>query len=160
MYGKSRASLWRNLSTGTPPDFFSTILFSEQPFYGNYWTFDSHTNTVISHTFAYSSRWRRKLWQGLLLSEGFTSYMLKIKDQSSKMGLDSKRLTNKKPPYLFTFLPFRRLRICALISVFSSEKFTGNRSKTKKHFLENQPLFRGHWVRAPLLNTAAKGWFH
>ena len=159
MYGKSRASLWRNLSTGTPPDFFGTILFSEQPFYGNYWTLDSHRNTVISHTFAYSSRWRRKLWQSLLLSEGFTSYMLKIKDQSSKRGLDSKRLT-KKPPYLFTFLPFRRLRICALISAFSSEKFTGNRSKTKTFLGKPEPLFRGHWVRAPLLNTAAKGWFH
>ena len=36
------------------------IFFSEQPFYGNYSTLDSHTNTVISHTFAYSSRWRRK----------------------------------------------------------------------------------------------------
>ena len=43
------------------------IFFSEQPFYGNYSTSDSHTNTVISHAFAYSSRWRRKLWQGLLL---------------------------------------------------------------------------------------------
>ena len=30
------------------------------PFYGNYSTLDSHTNTVISHTFAYSSRWCRK----------------------------------------------------------------------------------------------------
>ena len=36
------------------------IFFSEQPFYGNYSTLHSHTNTVISHTFAYSSRWRRK----------------------------------------------------------------------------------------------------
>ena len=36
------------------------------PFYGNYSTLDSHTNTAISHTFAYSSRWRRKPWQGLL----------------------------------------------------------------------------------------------
>ena len=36
------------------------IFSSEQPFYGNYSTLDSHTNTVISHTFAYSSRWRRK----------------------------------------------------------------------------------------------------
>ena len=77
-YGKSKASLWRNLSTGTPPKFFRTFLcfvallynwyfFSEQPFYGNHSTLDSHTNTVISHTFAYSSRWRRKPWQGLLI---------------------------------------------------------------------------------------------
>ena len=26
IYGKSKASLWRNLSTGTPPKFFRTIL--------------------------------------------------------------------------------------------------------------------------------------
>ena len=41
----------------------SYIFFSEQPFYGNYSTLDSHTNTVISvisHAFAHSSRWRRK----------------------------------------------------------------------------------------------------
>ena len=77
MYGKSKASLWRNLSTGAPPNFFKDnplscsfslqlIFFGGQPFYGNYSTLDSHTNTVISHTFAYSSRWRRKPWQGLL----------------------------------------------------------------------------------------------
>ena len=61
----------------TPSNFFERILriealvcksyfFSEQPFYGNYSTLDSHTITVISHAFAYSSRWRRKPWQGLL----------------------------------------------------------------------------------------------
>ena len=55
----------------TPSNFFSRVLtnealvyksyfFSEQPFYGNYSKLDSHTNTVISHVFAYSSRWRRK----------------------------------------------------------------------------------------------------
>ena len=77
MYGKSKASLWRNLSTQVrPKKFFSTILcfvalvyksyfFSEQPFYGNHSTLDSHTNTA--HTFAYSSRWRRKPWQGLFI---------------------------------------------------------------------------------------------
>ena len=43
------------------------IYFLKQPFYGNYSTLDSHTNTVISHGFAYSSRWRRKPWQGLLI---------------------------------------------------------------------------------------------
>ena len=42
------------------------IFFPEQPFYGYYWTLDSHTNTVISHAFAYLSRWRRKPLQGLL----------------------------------------------------------------------------------------------
>ena len=36
------------------------IFFSDQPCYGNYPTLDSHTNTLNSHTFAYSSRWRRK----------------------------------------------------------------------------------------------------
>ena len=30
------------------------------PFYGNYSTLDFHTNIVIFHAFAYSSRWRRK----------------------------------------------------------------------------------------------------
>ena len=44
----AKASLWRNVGTGRPPNFFSTILcfvalayesyFSEQPFYGNYST--------------------------------------------------------------------------------------------------------------------------
>ena len=43
------------------------IFFSEKPFYGNYSTLDSHTHTVISHTFTYSSRWRRKPWQGLFV---------------------------------------------------------------------------------------------
>ena len=42
------------------------IFFSELPFYRNYSTLDSHTNTAISHTLAYSSIWRRKPWQGLL----------------------------------------------------------------------------------------------
>ena len=46
---------------------YNWYFFSEQPFYGNYSTLDSHTITVISHAFAYSSRWRRKPWQGLYL---------------------------------------------------------------------------------------------
>ena len=52
--------------TGTPQKIFKynplfcsfslqVIFFSEQPFYGNHSTLDSHTNTVISHTLAYSS---------------------------------------------------------------------------------------------------------
>ena len=64
IYGKPKASFWRNLSTDRPPQFFRTILcfvaivyncffFSEQPFYENYSTLDSHANTAISHTFAY-----------------------------------------------------------------------------------------------------------
>ena len=31
---------------------FTNHIFSEQPFYGNYSTLDSHTNTVVSHAFA------------------------------------------------------------------------------------------------------------
>ena len=66
LHGKSKASLWRNLSTDTLPNVFSTILcfvalqqflfFSVKPFCGNYSTSDSRANTVISHMFAYSSR--------------------------------------------------------------------------------------------------------
>ena len=58
IYGKSKASFWRNLSTGIPKFFqdnpllcsfsLQLIFCSEQPFYGNYSTLDSHTNTVIS----------------------------------------------------------------------------------------------------------------
>ena len=77
MYGKFEASLWKNLSTGTAQKSFGAIFcfydfslqlifFSEQPFNRNYSTVDSHTNTVISHAVAYSSRWRRKPWQSLL----------------------------------------------------------------------------------------------
>ena len=51
---------------------YKSFFFSEQPFYGNYSTLVSHTNTVISHGFAHSSRWRRKPWQGLLTIEEFT----------------------------------------------------------------------------------------
>ena len=39
---------------------FLFFFFSEQPFYGNYSTLDSNTNTVISHAVAYSSGWRRR----------------------------------------------------------------------------------------------------
>ena len=48
--------------------FKNHIVYSEQSFYGNYSKLDSHTNTVISQAFAYSSRWRRKPLQDLLLS--------------------------------------------------------------------------------------------
>ena len=42
------------------------IFFSEQqPLYGNYSTLVSPTNTVISYTVAYSSRWLPKPWQAL-----------------------------------------------------------------------------------------------
>ena len=43
------------------------MFFPEQSFYGNYATLNSHTNTVIFQAFAYSSRWRRKPSQDLLL---------------------------------------------------------------------------------------------
>ena len=39
---------------------YSSYTFLKQPFHGNDSTLDSHTNTVISHGFAYSSRWRGK----------------------------------------------------------------------------------------------------
>ena len=75
--GKIRDKYMENLKQASgeiqaparPPNFLVPLLctfnlqftfFSEQPFYGNFSTLDSHTNTVISHTFAYSSRWRRK----------------------------------------------------------------------------------------------------
>ena len=72
MYRKFLKKVLGFLARVTPSNFSSRILKSEallyssyililkQPFYGNYSTLDSHTNTVISHGFAYSSRWRRK----------------------------------------------------------------------------------------------------
>ena len=39
---------------------YNSYIFLKWPFYGNFWTLDSHTNTLISHAFAYSSRWRQK----------------------------------------------------------------------------------------------------
>ena len=51
-FGK-RAGKFRRMTTS------ARLFFSEQPFYGNYSTVDSHKNTVISHAFAYSSRWQR-----------------------------------------------------------------------------------------------------
>ena len=44
---------------------YKSFFFSEQLFYRNYSTLDSHAITVISHAFAYSSRWRQKPGQGL-----------------------------------------------------------------------------------------------
>ena len=88
-----KASVWRNLSTGTPPKFFSTILcfaalvynwcfFQNSPFTEIMRHTDSHTNPVISHTFAYSSRWRRKPRQGLLTKDstrrGGSAVLLRI----------------------------------------------------------------------------------
>ena len=63
IYEKTRASDWRNLSTVPAPKicFFPLlcsfslqfVFFSEQPFYGNNSTLDSHISTVISHMAAY-----------------------------------------------------------------------------------------------------------
>ena len=83
----------------TPSNFFRRILksealvyksffFSEQPFYGNYSTLDSHTRTVISHAFAYSSRWRRKSWQGLCSLKNITesnSILISINHRFAKV---------------------------------------------------------------------------
>ena len=75
MYRKFKKVFISLLAHVTPSTFFrrdlrsealvyNSYFFSGQPFYGNYFTLDSHINTVISHAFAYSSRWW--LWQGLL----------------------------------------------------------------------------------------------
>ena len=64
MYRKFKKVVLGLLVHVTPSNVFRRILrsealvyksyfFSEQPFYGNYSTLDSHTNTVISHAFAY-----------------------------------------------------------------------------------------------------------
>ena len=65
MYRKFKKVVLGLIAHETPSIFFSRILtseavvynsffFSAQPFYGNYSTY-SHTNTVISHVFAYWS---------------------------------------------------------------------------------------------------------
>ena len=76
MYRKFKKVVLCLLAHVMPSNFFRRILRSEAlvyksylfQFYGNYSTLDSHTITVISHAFVYLSRWRRKLWQGLLYS--------------------------------------------------------------------------------------------
>ena len=93
-----KASLWGNLSTDTPPKFFSKILcflasvynfffFYKKPLCGNYSTLDSHTNTVVSHAFAYSSRWRQKPWQGLLSFEEVEIHKIFITAAIGALGL-------------------------------------------------------------------------
>ena len=45
---------------------YNSYFFQNSRFYGNYSTSDSHTDTVLSHAFAYSSiSWRRKPSRGL-----------------------------------------------------------------------------------------------
>ena len=64
-------------------------------FYGNYSTFDSRTNTVISHTFACSSRWRRKPWQVLL----FLYDVAKVARILIFMVISKRNLRKKKSQY-------------------------------------------------------------
>ena len=45
--------------TPHPPGISNSLRGGGLDIFWNY-TLDSHTNTVISHAFAYSSRWRRK----------------------------------------------------------------------------------------------------
>ena len=60
------------------------IFFSEQPFYGNYSTLDSHTNTVIFYMFAYSSRWRRRARRSAkLLSKQVQSFCNVIREKGN-----------------------------------------------------------------------------
>ena len=67
IYRKSKASVWRNLSTGFVSRIlccvaliYKSLFFREQPFYENYWTLDSHSNTVIFHAVDCSSKWLPK----------------------------------------------------------------------------------------------------
>ena len=82
IYGKSKASIWRSLGTVTDPKFVSKILCCVALAYKSYFQFRTailrklfdirfsykHCNF---HAFAYSSRWRRKPWQGLSVKETF-----------------------------------------------------------------------------------------
>ena len=80
IYGKSKESLWRNLSTGTPPIFFRTILCFVALVYNWYFFFRTAVlRKLFDIRFSYKhcnfshvcllvkshSRWRRKPWQGL-----------------------------------------------------------------------------------------------
>ena len=68
------------------------IFFSEKPFYGNYWTLDSHINTVISHMFAYfRSRWRRIPWQSLLFTASVV--LVQCHNWGHYLGLDTSALS-------------------------------------------------------------------
>ena len=79
LQGKSKASLWRNLSTDTLPNFFGTILcfvalsqfifFFQKSRFAEIIRHLILIQTLISHMFAYSSRWRRKPWQDLYTSK-------------------------------------------------------------------------------------------
>ena len=93
----------------TPSIFFSRILrsdalvynsyfFLEQSFYGNYSTLHSHTNTVISHAFAYSSRWRRKPWKGLFP---------RIRPRIPQLIIDCHHFVNQKSWWVLPYFSLR-----------------------------------------------------
>ena len=96
------------------------IFFSQKLFYGNYATLDSHTNTVISHTFAYSSRWHWKQWQGLLNKHNPMIY------QTISLAL------------LVLFFATKDNLLCAHIN---SDLFTGEYNMLLSH--EKIPVFWG-----------------
>ena len=133
----------------TPSNFFRRILrsealvyksyfFSEQRFYGNYSTLDSHTITVIFHAFAYSSRWRRKPCQGLLYTAISRKVVGKMwRRQSRKIMCDTINhcsLHCSCRTY-FCYFPFALANICpwplvpfSQISLKNSELKTGQNS--------------------------------
>ena len=54
IYGKAKASLWRNLSTGTPPKFFRTILCFVALVYNWYFFENSRFTEIIRHYIRFS----------------------------------------------------------------------------------------------------------
>ena len=84
---------------------YNSCFFSEQPFYGNYSTLGSHTNTVISHAVAYSSWWLPKPWQGLMNWIVTCEWILKqmVKEEFSRQFKNMM----KYPPNLFKINLFK-----------------------------------------------------
>ena len=84
---------------------YNSCFFSEQPFYGNYSTLGSHTNTVISHAVAYSSRCLPKPWQGLMNWIVTCEWILKqmVKEEFSRQFKNMM----KYPPNLFKIKLFK-----------------------------------------------------
>ena len=117
----------------TPSNFFSRILrsealvyksyfFSEQLFYGNYSKLVSHTNTVISHAFAYSSRWRRKPWQGLLIVQS-TKFILAFKYLKEFFFLPQLFTHNERT--VFSFKLFKRYFDCFSFLLVRTDLYGG-----------------------------------
>ena len=103
------------LAYATPSIFFSRILrsevlvynsyfFSKQLFSGNYPTLDSNTNTVISHAFAYSSRWRHTFAVSQPLKETVAP------------KLSSLHVFDQRVPFMFRF--------CQLLGIIISRSET------------------------------------